>query len=250
MNQVKLIIIFSLILAYSNVNAISGKKIIRLSEEAVRGDSQKTLYDITIKTPRWKRTMGVKGWEIRKQKKSFSEVISPKRDAGNRFLLINKTMWHYDPKLQQGIKISPSMMLQSWMGSDFSNDDIVKESSIYEDYKHNLLGKETIKGHECYKVELKPLPHAAVVWGKIIYYARVSDYLPVKKMHYSERGQLKKVLTFGGFKKMDGRTIPTLYLMQTVGKKNQYTLMRIKRIKFNLKISQRTFSLQNLKRRS
>ncbi len=95
---------------------------------------------------------------------SFAEILSPKKDAGNRFLLINDNMWHYVPKLQQTIKISPSMMLQSWMGSDFTNDDIVKQSSLIDDYTHTLEGRETVRGVECFKVVLVPKPNAAVVW--------------------------------------------------------------------------------------
>ncbi len=228
---------------------ISASEIIKKSEMALRGNTQVALYEITIKTRRWTRTLRMRSWENRLQKRSFSEIISPKKDAGNRFLLVKDNMKHFIPKLQKVIKISPSMMLQSWMGSDFTNDDIVKESSIHEDYYHELLGNETIDGNPCYKVVLKPKPDSAVVWGKIVYYAREKDYLPVREEFYNEHNVLKKVLTCSDFQKMHDRVIPTVYKMETVKKKNRYTLMKIRETRFNVRIPSRVFTLQNLKGR-
>ncbi len=235
--------------AENSARALTAKEIIELSEKAVRGDSQTGTFDITVKTRRWTRTMQLRSYENRLQKKSFAEIYAPVKDAGNRFLLIDKNMWQYVPKLQQTIKISPSMMLQSWMGSDFTNDDIVKESSIIEDYTHVLAGSETVDGQKCYKVELTPKPGAAVVWGKIMYFAREGDCLPVKKEFYNEHGVLKKVLVCSAFRQMHDRVIPTLYKMRTVGKEDQYTLMEISEARFNTAIPGRVFSLQNLQRK-
>jgi len=229
--------------------AYTGMEIIKKSEESVRGDTQIALYRMTIKTRRWERTMTLRSWDSRAGKKGFSQILSPEKDAGNRFLMINKTMWHYVPKLQKEYKISPSMMLQSWMGSDFSNDDIVKESSIVDDYTHKLEGKEVVNGEDCYKVILTPRPEAPVVWGKIVYYARVNDYLPVKEEYYNERGNLKKFMTFSDFKFMHDRTIPTKFKMETAGKKDSFTILEIQAIKFNVPIAEGIFSIQNLQRR-
>jgi hypothetical protein len=243
---------------YGTSYALTAMEIINKSDQAVRGDSQIALIEITIKNRRWTRTMKMKTWDNRVTKKSFSEILAPKKDAGNRFLMISteKLMWHYSPDIGKEMKIHPSMMLQSWMGSDFTNDDIVKESSIVEDYTHTLDGKATMDGHECYMVTLVPKPEAAVVWGKIIYYARVNDYLPVKEEFYDQHGKLKKILTCGSFKKMHDRVVPTVYKMTTLKKRRdeeqkgeEYTMMEIKDVAFNVKIQNSIFSLQNLKRR-
>lgn len=235
-----------------NLFALTGKEIIEKSEKLVQGDTQLAVYEIVIKTRRWTRTMKMKSYMDRRQKsdlKSFAEIYAPKKDAGNRFLMIGDKMWHYVPKLQQTVKISPSMMLQSWMGSDFTNDDIVKESSIINDYTHKLLGKETVDTHECYKVELIPKPDAAVVWGKIFYFARTEDILPVRQEFYNEHGVLKKYLTYSDFKQMHDRVVPTLYKMQTVKKKDRYTLMKITAVKYDVSLPGKVFTLQNLKRK-
>ena len=238
--------------------ALTGLDIINKSDKAVRGDSQIALVEITIKTRRWTRTMKMKTWDNRVSKKSFSEILAPKKDAGNRFLMISteKLMWHYNPDIGKEIKIHPSMMLQSWMGSDFTNDDIVKESSIVEDYIHTLDGKVTMDGQECYKVTLKPKPDAAVVWGKLVYYARVSDFLPVKEEFYDQHDKMKKIMTCGKFRKMHDRVVPTEYTMRTLKKRrddeekaDEYTMMVIKDVAYNIKIQNSVFSLQNLKRR-
>jgi outer membrane lipoprotein-sorting protein len=244
-----LLLLFSFNYSPEKSFGISASEIIKKSEAALRGNTQVALYEITIKTRRWTRTLKMRSWENRLQKRSFSEIISPKKDAGNRFLLVKNTMKHFIPKLQKVIKISPSMMLQSWMGSDFTNDDIVKESSIHEDYYHKIIGSKSVDGNPCHIVELKPKPDAAVVWGKIIYYAREKDYLPVREEFYNEHNVLKKVLTCYDFKKMHDRIIPTTYKMVTVKKKNRYTLMKIKRTRFNTRIPSRVFTLQNLKGR-
>jgi outer membrane lipoprotein-sorting protein len=228
--------------------ALTGREIVEKSEEAVRANSISGTYEITVKTRRWTRTMAMKYQEMRKARKSFAEITSPRKDAGNRFLMIENGMWHYVPKIQQTIKISPSMMLQSWMGSDFSNDDIVKESSILHDYTHKLLGNEKAEGHDTFKVELTPKKDAAVVWGKILYYARSSDFLPVKQEFFSEHGVLRKTLTCSDFRVMGGRMIPAVYTMRPAGK-DRYTIMEIKSIAFNADIPARVFSLQNLTKR-
>lgn len=238
--------------------ALTAMEIIDKSDRAVRGDTQIALMEMTIKTRRWTRTMKMKSWDNRVAKKSFAEILAPKKDAGNRFLMIQseKLMWHYNPDIGKEMKIHPSMMLQSWMGSDFTNDDIVKESSIVEDYIHALDGTRTVNGEECYRIIMTPKPDAAVVWGRLIYYARVKDCLPVKQEFYDQHGKLKKMLTCSDFKLMHDRVIPTVMKMVTFKKRRQheeksdeYTMLVIKDVKFNARIDNSIFSLQNLKRR-
>lgn len=243
-----LLAIFIGLFFFSDSYSQSAMDIIKKSEEAIRGNSQIALITITIKTKRWERSMKVKSYERRIEKKSFAEIISPVKDAGNRFLLIDQDMKHFVPNLQTVIKISPSMMLQSWMGSDFSNDDIIKESSIFTDYTHEIIGKEKTGGFDCIKIQLLPKKNAAVVWGKILYYVRANDYLPVKEEFYNQQNVLKKVMTLSNFKIMGGRTIPTKYKMETVGKKESHTIMEYNDIRFNVKIPNKIFTLQNLTR--
>jgi outer membrane lipoprotein-sorting protein len=244
-----LINILVTVLFYANGYPLTGKEIIEKSENVIRGDTRVGVMTITVKTRRWTRSMKLKMWDFRLSKKSFGEIFEPKKDAGNRFLMINKTLRHYVPSLQKDILISPSMMLQSWMGSDFTNDDIVKESSIVDDYTHTIEAKDRIDGNECYRIMLAPKSDAAVIWGKIIYYVRIGDYLPVRQEFYNEHGVMKKLMTFGGFKNMHDRVIPTMIKMQTMSTPDRYTVLKIDTIRFNEKIPEKIFSIQNLSRR-
>lgn len=241
-------LILSLAIAFP-VFALTGREIVEKSEKAIRSESLSAVYAMKVTTASWSRTIEFKYIERRKERKSFAEIYAPKKDEDNRFLLIKNNMWHYIPKLQQTIKISPSMMLQPWMGSDFSNDDIVKESSILEDYNHNLVASVTLNGQKCYKVELVPKPDAAVVWGKIIYYTRESDFLPYREEFYNEHAEMKKVMTFSEYKVMGGRTIPTVYTMKTVNKPDKLTVLEIKDVKFDIDIPEKSFTQQNLTRK-
>jgi len=239
--------------------AMTAKEIVEKSERAVRGNSQIVVCEMTIKTRRWTRTLKVKNWENRTIRKSFTEVLAPKSDAGNRFLMVNRErlMWQYNPRVGKEIKIHPSMMLQSWMGSDFTNDDIVKESSMIEDYHHTLAGTKTVDGHRCHWITMKPKQDAAVVWGSLVSYVRTADCLPVRLEYYDQHGKLKKVLTCSNYRQMGGRVIPVTYRMTTMKKRREsddgdveeYTLMEFKNASFDLPIEDSVFTIQNLKRR-
>jgi len=229
--------------------AMTADQIIKISEDKLNANTQVSLMKMTIKTHRWTREMVIKQWYDTKKKKSFAEIVAPKKDADNRFLLINKSMHQYIPKLGRIIKISPSMMMQSWMGSDFSNDDVIKESNLNNDFTKKIITTKKVNGYLCYIIEMKPKKNAAVEWGKIIYSIRKDKLLPVKKEFYNQRNKLKKVMTFSSFKMMDGRIIPTVYRMQNVKKKNRYTELQIIKIKFNVRLPYRIFTIQNLKRR-
>ena len=132
------------------------------------------------------------------------------------------------------------------MGSDFSNDDLVKESSVVEDYTHTLLGVEKLDGAPAYRVQSIPKPEAAVVWGKIVYFIRVADRLPLKQEYYDERGELIKTMTFSDVRALGGRVIPTRWSMQPVAKPGNRTEMLIREISFDRPIDRGLFTLANL----
>jgi outer membrane lipoprotein-sorting protein len=140
------------------------------------------------------------------------------------------------------------MMLQSWMGSDFTNDDLVKQSSIIVDYTHKLLGKEKVRDMECYKIEMIPLPDAAVVWGKVIMWITVSGYDQWMAEYYDEDNKLVNVSNSYDIRKMGDREIPSRIEMVPKNKKGQKTIMQIDEMKFNVKLDESFFSQQNMKK--
>jgi outer membrane lipoprotein-sorting protein len=179
---------------------------------------------------------------------SLIYITAPAKEKGQVFLKRNSEMWNWVPSIDRMIKIPPSMMMQSWMGSDFSNDDLVKESSLVKDYEHKLLGKEQLEGYECYKIELIPHEDAAVVWGKIIMWISSKDLLWLKAEYNDEDEELVNTEILSDIKQMDDRIMPTHLEMIPADKPGHKTIMVFEDIDFNIDIDESFFSIQNMKR--
>lgn len=139
------------------------------------------------------------------------------------------------------------MMSDGWMGSDYTNDDILKESSIVVDFSHSIIGSESLEGWDCWKIELIPKEEAAVVWGKIVKWIAKNEYIQMKSEYFDEDGFLVKTELAHDVKEMDGRKIPTRIETFPAEKKNQKTVVLVKTIKFNINIEDSFFSQQNMK---
>lgn len=226
-----------------------GKKIIEAMIQNLRDQQNVTHYEMTIQRPRWTRTVDLKVWDNRADKKVFILIESPAKERGKTFLRLDYNLWMYLPDVEKAIKIPSSMMLQPWMGSDFSNDDLVKESSYIEDYTHKIQGRESHDGVKVTKIKLLPKPHAPVVWGSVVFWVREKPYLPVRQSFYSEKEDLIKELRFTVFKKIDNRLIPTVWTMNPVKKEGEQTILRMKDIDFLPKgsIDESVFTKRNLK---
>jgi outer membrane lipoprotein-sorting protein len=140
------------------------------------------------------------------------------------------------------------MMTQSWMGSDFKNDDLVRQSSVVKDYQHKLLGKETIEGRECYKIEMIPNEDAPVVWGKVIIWIDTKDYLNLKTEHYDEDDDLVDTSYGQNIKELGGRLLPTKMVLVPADEEGHKTIMEYTSLEFDTKFEDRFFSTQNMKR--
>jgi len=224
----------------------AGREIIDRMDRLMRGKSTVGLYEMEITTPSWSRTLRLRAWE-KDREKTFIRILAPAKESGNATLRRGFEMWNYLDNIERVIKIPPSMMLLSWMGSDFTNDDLVKESSIVNDYDHSVLGTEETGGREAYIIEAAPKEDAPVVWGKVVLRVRTTDFVPVSQEFYSERGELIRVLEFSGVKLMGGRTIPTVWKMTPVKKEGRSTVFRILEIEFDKEIPEGVFTLRNLK---
>jgi outer membrane lipoprotein-sorting protein len=156
-------------------------------------------------------------------------------------------MWSWNSTINRLIKLPPSMMSQGWMGSDYTNDDILKESSVVEDYTHEIVGEETIEGRECYKIRMESKEDAAVIWGHQVRWIDKKDFLFLKSEMYDEEGYLIRTETGMDIKTMDGRLIPTTIVLVPEEEEGQKTIINIKSIQFNVPIEDRFFSQQNMK---
>jgi outer membrane lipoprotein-sorting protein len=226
---------------------LTADEIIRKADEKNRGLSSQGTLTMTVIRPDWTRTITMNSWS---KGKDYSIVLitAPAKDKGQVFLKIKTEMWNWVPSIDKTIKIPPSMMLQSWMGSDFTNDDLVKQSSIVVDYTHKLLGKEKVRDMDCYKIELIPLPDAPVVWGKVIMWVTVSGYDQWMAEYYDEDNKLVNVSNSYDIKQMGDRNIPTRIEIIPQNKKGQKTVLHIDEMKFNIKIDENFFSQQEMKK--
>jgi outer membrane lipoprotein-sorting protein len=241
------ILFYLLILLGAAVSAQDIKEIIRQSDEKFRGSSSTGSFSMTIERPAWSRTISMKSWALGTEY-SLIYVTAPTKEKGQVFLKRKSEMWNWVPSIERMIKIPPSMMMQSWMGSDFTNDDLVRESSIIKDYQHKLIGEETIGEYPCYKAELIPLENAPVVWGKVLMWISKKDYLWLKAEFYDEDGILVSTEILSDVKKMDDRIIPCRMEMIPADKKGQKTIMIFENTDFDVPLKEDFFSIQNMKK--
>lgn len=225
---------------------LSGQEIIKRSDDLMRGDTSRGKYKMAVITPGWQRTLELDAYSIGRDK-TFIRILSPAKEAGVTSLRINTNMWNYLPKVERVIKIPPSMMLQPWMGSDYTNDDLVKESSIVYDYTHSILGEDKIGADTAYKIELLPKPRAPVTWGKLIFWIRKDDFVPLREEFYAEHSKLIKVMEYSEIKQMSDRSIPTIWSMTSSIKNGHKTIIEIREIVYNQPLDENIFTLGNLK---
>jgi len=239
--------LFILSLVTITINAQTAKEIVEKADRLMRANSSYSEIKMTIEKPDWSRTMGMKAWALEPDY-AIIYITEPARDKGTVTLKRYNEVWNWLPSAQKVIKIPPSMMLQSWMGSDFTNDDLVRASSIVKDYTHELIGEEKINGYECYKLKLTPKPEAGVVWGKIITWISKEKYLQVKTDYYDEEETLIKSFIGSNEEKMDGRNIFTHWEMIPYDEPGNKTILDYEKMKFNIEIDESFFSEQNMKR--
>lgn len=228
------------------MHAQTAKEIVQKADSKMRGSS--SIVEMTIKTirPGWSRSMDIKAWT---KGTDYSVILiqSPAKDKGVAFLKRKKEVWNWMPSLERVIKLPPSMMSQSWMGTDFTNDDLVKESSVINDYDHSIIGDTVIDNRSCYIIRMIPKPQAAVVWGKLIVCIDKKDFIELHTRFYDEEGQLINIMNAYDVKMMDGRLIPTRFEMIPADKKNHKTEMIYRNVQFNKLIDDSFFTTEKIK---
>lgn len=227
------------------VNANNPDEWSKYVDKQMRGDRSKAELVMQITTPDWTRTLEIES-DVEGKQLALSTIKSPAKEKGIRTLRVNNNMWNYFPKLKRKISVSSSMLLASWMGSDFTNDDILKASSMSEDYTHKFAEDKKI-GNETYKViENFAKSDSKVMWPKIVTYASKEDCLPRLHQYYDKENKLHRTLEFSQIEKHDGHLVPTHWEMKPEGNKNKKTVLNYKSIQFNVKFKNNHFSQQNL----
>jgi outer membrane lipoprotein-sorting protein len=220
-------------------------RIIREVDQLYRSQSSYSELEMEIVTPHWQRTLTMKAW-TQGTDKTFIRITSPDKEKGVATLRIKSEMWNYLPKTNKVIKIPPSMMMSSWMGSDFTNDDLVKEFSLFKDFSYQWIpsppGSEDTVFIRCI-----PRPDLPVVWGSIETAVRKKDHIPAWQKYFDEKGKLMRTLSYSEVRRFGDRTIPATMEMIPQNKEGHKTVIRYLEIEFDRKIGDEVFSLRNLR---
>jgi outer membrane lipoprotein-sorting protein len=232
----------------TTVSGQTALEIVKAADDKARGiNSSRGEMKMTIIRPTWSREVSIKSWNKGKDY-SLMLITAPARDQGTAFLKREKEIWNWQPTIDRAIKLPPSMMMQSWMGSDFTNDDLVKESSVVEDYTHERGADSLINGQSVYRIVLTPKPDAPVVWGKIIAFIDKKEFNQLLVRYYDEEGILVNTLTLNEIRNIGGRVLPTRLEMIPAENPRQKTVIEYSNLEFDIGLSEDFFSMQNMKR--
>ena len=208
-----------------------------------RSDSSYAEIQMIIKTPDWERKLSLSSWSLGDDY-ALIRILKPRKDKGVSTLKRKLEMWNYFPKINREIKVPPSMMMGSWMGSDFSNDDLVKQTKLSDEY--NISLKEDQNN---YHLSLIPKKETITVWGKIAILIEKANKLPLKYTYFDEHGKKSREMIFSKSLKFGDKTLPSVLIVKNLSKPGHSTQIIYEKLKFNVKVEQSFFSLHNLKKK-
>ena len=219
-------------------------EIIQRMQDLYRGESSRAEMSMTVETPDYQRTMTMSSVS-RGTEDMIIRIVSPRKDRGITTLKREQEMWNFFPKINKVIKVPPSMMMGSWMGSDFTNDDIVQETELVDEYALDL----EVDGDN-YVVTLTPREQTVTVWGKIIYVIDSATLLPVEQSFFDERGEKIRVMRFLEHRDFDGMTLPAVMELVPLNKPGHKTIVRYDSLELDPDdVNESLFTLRNLKKR-
>ena len=223
------------------------REIIDRVDRLMRGESSIARFTMDIRTENWDRSLTLRAWSLGTEH-ALIRVETPQKEAGMATLRADQEVWNYLPRVDRTIKVPSSMMMGSWMGSHFTNDDLVKESRLVDDYEIEIAFEGERDGAEVWEFVLLPLPEAPVVWGKIRYEVRKQDLMPTWARYYDESDEIVRTMTFTEIRLMSSRLVPTVMTMEPADKPGETTVVRYHELDFDVDLDEDYFSLRNLRR--
>jgi len=240
--------IFVLLFIFSSFTiGQTAKEIVKKSNDNNMGLTSQGISKMTVIRPDWSREVEMKSWS-KGLDYYLIYITSPARDKGQVFLKRKLELWNWMPSIGRMIKLPPSMMMQSWMGSDFTNDDLLKQSSLVIDYEHTIVAEEKVEDLETWKIEFIPKPDAPVVWGKITMWITKAHYLQIKVEYFDEMLELINTMIGSNIKNVGDRMLPMKMEMLPADKPGHKTMLEYSEIVFDKPINDRFFSQQNMKK--
>ncbi len=224
----------------------SARDIIDHVDRIMRGESSHGVATMEVVTEHWQRSLTMEIWSLGTEY-ALIRITAPKKEAGTATLKAGDDIWNYLPRVDRTIKIPASLMMGAWMGSHFTNDDIVKESRLIEDYDITIGFEGPRDGVEVWELDLAPKPEAAVVWGRIVYQVRKRDMMPTWARYYDEDGTLVRTFTFSDYKTMGGRLVPARMDARPEDKPTERTTVQYSELQFDIGLAPSFFSLRALR---
>jgi len=221
------------------------RDIIDRVDQLLRGASSHGTVTMEIETAEWSRSLDMEIWSLGTEY-ALVRVLAPRKDAGTATLKSGNDLWNYLPRVDRTIKLPPSLMSSAWMGSHYTNDDLVKESRLIEDYDIEIGFEGERDGIAVWEFVLTPKPEAPVVWGRIEEQIRKHDLMPVWARFYDERAELARTMTFGDYQRMGGRLVPARSVVHPADKPDESTLLVYRDLEFDIGLEPSFFSLQRL----
>jgi outer membrane lipoprotein-sorting protein len=215
-------------------------------DDLYRGQKSHGVIDMTVHTTHWTRTLSLESWSLGKDF-SLVRILQPKKEQGTATLKAHHDLFTYLSNTGRTVKITAGMMGGSWMGSHFTNDDLVQVSRLSDDYDIKLVFDGDEGGARVYRFALVPKPNAPVVWGKVEVTVRASDLQPVRTVYFGEDGKAVRQMDSSDHKDVAGHRIPTRVVMRPLDGSGEYTQITWQKIDFNAAIDASFFSLQKLK---
>ena len=235
------------LLAGTGEGSANARAILDKVDDLYRSKSSHARLVMEVVTKHWSRRLVMEAWTKGKEK-SLVRILEPKKEKGTATLKVGGVIWNWLPKVKRVMKVPSSMMSDSWMGSHFTNDDMVKESRMAEDYTFEITFRGEREGKKIVEIACTPKPTAPVEWGRVVVVVEDRTWIPLKMLYYDEDGELARTFTFSGVKEMGGRKIPTEMRVVPAGEPGEYTLVRYERIEFDVNLPDDLFSLRRLRR--
>ena len=224
---------------------LTAADIIRKAMDHYRGQTSYSEMTMVIHRPDWQREMTMRAW-TEGDKQTLVRVTQPAKDAGNGTLTVDGNMWTFTPKINRVIKVPSSMMSQNWMGSDFSNKDISKDTAIIEQYDHTLLQLSEHDGHQVYVIQSIPHEEAAVVWCREVLHVR-DDWVMLEQQFWDQDNVLVKTLKALQIEALSGRNVATVIRMGKEDSPQEWTEVRTATVAFDVELLANLFTMSNLR---
>ena len=244
----RLVVGWLMLLLSFPASAIDVDSLIRHIDRLWRGNTSHATMTMSVKTQRYQRSMTMEAWS-RGSDYSLVVIKEPVKDRGIATLKVKENIWNYLPKINRVTRVPSSMMSGSWMGSHFTNDDLVKESTFADDYTSTISFEGSRDGRLIYELTSIPKPNAAVVWGRVVMQLDQKTLSPYRAVYYDEEGTLIRTMTFDENKQIGERTVPMRMTLQPEDKPTESTVIVYNNITFDVPIQDSFFSLQNLQQR-